>query len=42
MCVRAELLAKSADKIGSVEYLDKRNNYYGYGKLNLDEAMSFY
>ncbi len=30
----------SADKIGNIEYLNERNDYYGYGKLNLDKAIS--
>lgn len=34
-----ELLHESADKIGNVEYLNGYNDYYGYGKVNLDELM---
>jgi subtilisin family serine protease len=35
-----EILQKSSDKIGTVEYLNGYNDYYGYGKINLDEAYS--
>ncbi len=33
------ILYKTADKIGNVEYINGRNDYYGYGKINLDRAM---
>lgn len=34
------ILKDTADKIGNVEYINSRNNYYGYGKLNLDKAIT--
>jgi len=37
-----DVLKSSSDKIGSVEYVNGHNQYYGYGKLNLDKAMSSY
>jgi len=39
---RAELvgiLRQTADKIGDIPYVDGRNDYYGYGKLNLAAAI---
>ena len=33
------ILKESADKIGNMEYIDGRNDYYGYGKVNLYKAM---
>jgi len=33
------ILHFSSDKIGSVEYENGRNNYYGYGKINLKRIM---
>lgn len=34
------ILKNSADKIGTVSYdINGRNNYYGYGKINLTKAM---
>ena len=35
-----DMIRKSADKIGTVAYVTGKNNYYGYGKLNLDTAFS--
>lgn len=35
-----EILNKTSDKIGNVEYINNRNNYYGSGKLNLDKMLS--
>lgn len=35
------ILQKSSDKIGNVEYIEAYNNYYGYGKINVDKIMSF-
>ncbi|WP_457596930.1 S8 family serine peptidase, partial [Hydrogenimonas sp.] len=29
----------SADKIGDVPYIDGRNDYYGYGKINANAAL---
>ncbi|MDF1883501.1 S8 family serine peptidase [Sulfurimonas sp. SAG-AH-194-C21] len=29
------ILHKTSDKVGNVMYLDERNDYYGYGKVNL-------
>ena len=34
-----DILKKSASKIGHLPYEDGRNDYYGYGKLDLDAAM---
>ena len=34
------ILYKTADKIGNVEYVNGRNDYYGYGKINLERAMA--
>jgi len=34
-----ELLKTSSDKIGNIEYIDDRNNYYGYGKINVKNLM---
>jgi len=34
-----EILNKNSDKIGNVEYVNGRNNYYGYGKLNIDKIL---
>jgi len=36
----AELLKTSSDKIGNIEYIDDRNNYYGYGKINVKNLMN--
>ena len=33
------ILEKSADKIGKYVYLKGRNNYYGYGKVNVQKIM---
>jgi subtilisin family serine protease len=33
------ILKNSSDKIGDIPYENGRNNYYGYGKLNLQKAM---
>ena len=33
------ILKNSCDKIGNVEYNNGRNNYYGYGKINLSKLM---
>ncbi|MBA1437854.1 MAG: S8 family serine peptidase [Epsilonproteobacteria bacterium] len=35
-----EILNKTSDKIGNVAYINHRNNYYGYGKLNIDKMLS--
>ena len=35
-----DILKNSSDKIGSVEYVDGRNDYYGYGKINLVNIMN--
>ena len=34
-----EILKSTADKIGDKEYINGRNKYYGYGKINLDRAI---
>ena len=34
-----EILRSTADKIGDKPYINGRNDYYGYGKLNLDKAI---
>ncbi len=37
----SELLHNSADKIGTLDYdLDGRNDYYGYGKVNVSKAIN--
>ncbi|MBS9782622.1 MAG: S8 family serine peptidase [Arcobacter sp.] len=33
------ILKQTADKIGEISYIDGRNDYYGYGKLNLFKAL---
>lgn len=33
------IIRNNTDKIGSVEYVNGKNNYYGYGKLNVDKMM---
>ncbi len=34
------ILKNSSDKIGNISYVDGRNDYYGYGKINLTNIMS--
>lgn len=34
-----DILKSTADKIGNQPYIDGRNDYYGYGKINLDQAI---
>ena len=34
-----DILKTTADKIGNIPYIDGRNDYYGYGKINLDKAV---
>ena len=34
------ILKNSADKIGNPPYFNNRNNYYGYGKINLTNMLS--
>jgi len=34
------ILKNSSDKVGSVAYTNGRNNYYGYGKINLSNIMN--
>lgn len=34
-----KIIQKSSDKIGNIEYVNGRNNYYGYGKLNIDNMF---
>ena len=34
-----ETLKNTSDKIGNIEYIDGRNQYYGYGKVNLDRVL---
>ncbi len=33
------ILKQSSDKIGEIPYENGRNDYYGYGKLNVDKAI---
>lgn len=35
------IITKSGDKIGNVGYIDARNDYYGYGKVDFDAAVAF-
>lgn len=35
------ILKRTADKIGNPAYKDARNNYYGYGKINLSRIMNY-
>ncbi len=35
----SDLLHNSADKIGTLDYIDGRNDYYGYGKVNVSKAI---
>jgi len=35
-----KILRESSDKIGNIEYIDGKNDYYGYGKINLNKAIS--
>jgi len=35
------ILHNTSDKIGSLEYVNGRNNYYGYGKINLNSIMQY-
>jgi len=34
-----DILKKSSDKIGNLQYENGRNNYYGYGKIDLTKIM---
>jgi len=34
------ILHRSSDKIGNLEYLNGFNKYYGYGKINIDQIFS--
>ncbi|HFU74680.1 MAG TPA: hypothetical protein ENK66_00385 [Arcobacter sp.] len=34
-----QIIQKSSDKIGNVEYINGRNDYYGYGKINIDKML---
>jgi len=36
-----KIIQKSSDKIGNVEYINERNDYYGYGKLNIDNMLGY-
>ncbi len=36
-----KIIQRSSDKIGNVEYINGRNNYYGYGKLNIDNMLGY-
>jgi len=36
-----EILKNTSDKIGGVGYENLRNDYYGYGKINLNNIMNF-
>jgi hypothetical protein len=33
------MLKQTSDKIGNKIYMNGRNNYYGYGKVNVDKLM---
>lgn len=33
------ILHESADKVGDIEYINGRNDYYGYGRLNVLKAL---
>jgi len=33
------ILKQTSDKIGNKTYINGRNNYYGYGKINVDKLM---
>ena len=33
------LLKDNSDKIGNLSYIDNRNDYYGYGKVNLSKII---
>ena len=35
------ILKNSSDKIGTLEYINGRNDYYGYGKINLTKIMRY-
>jgi len=35
----SDLLHNTADKVGTLDYVGGRNNYYGYGKVNLSKAI---
>jgi subtilisin family serine protease len=32
-------LYKTADKVGYLDYIDGKNDFYGYGKLNVDRFL---
>ena len=36
-----DILKNSSDKIGNLAYKNGRNNYYGYGKINLSSIMNY-
>jgi len=36
-----DILKKSADKIGNIVYVNGRNDYYGYGKVNATKIFDF-
>ena len=33
------ILKNTADKIGNIDYINNKNDYYGYGKINLEKIM---
>ena len=35
-----EILRKTSDKIGNFPYVENRNDYYGYGKINLSKIIT--
>ena len=35
-----EILRKTSDKIGNLPYVNNRNDYYGYGKINLSKIVN--
>lgn len=35
-----EIIIRSADKVGAYEYVDGRNDYFGYGRLNVLNAVN--
>jgi len=34
------ILKESSDKIGNVPYVNGKNDYYGYGKVNLENIIN--
>jgi len=36
-----EALHNKSDKIGNIEYVNGHNNYYGYGKINVEKLLNY-